>query len=82
MGVVCKQTTIQAGESDDYYFKGGTSSRKVHAATCIGAKLKSDESQTGNKGEKKRCVASIKSDGSFGVRCGYSSSDYQDIRSP
>ncbi len=79
--VACKRAYVTSGESDDYHFKDGTSGRKMTAIACIDGKAKSDSASTGNKGEKKRCVARIKSDGKFGLKCGYSQSQYQQIKS-
>ncbi len=77
---VCQKKTLAPGEGEGYTFKWGTTNRDVQAFTCINNSNERANANTDNGGNKSRCAARIKSDGSFGVTCGYSKQEYTELK--
>ena len=74
----CKKKTLRTGESGSYNFKAGTSFRQVAVVHCSSAR--DDFTNTGNKGNKKRCAAITNTNGKFGIKCGYSEEEYKALK--
>jgi hypothetical protein len=81
---VCKKTVLQPGEIDDYNYPDGTSGRRVLASMCYSnGKIEDfNDAQTGNKGEKKRCALLREGAEALKVKCGYTQSEYDALKSP
>lgn len=77
---VCKKKTLAPGEGHGYKFNWGTSGRSVQAFTCIKGSDERASGSSGNKGNKSRCAARIRSDGEFGLHCGYSKEEFQELK--
>jgi hypothetical protein len=75
---ICKRKTLKPGESGSYSYKGGTSKREVAAINCNTDD--DDASNTGNKGNKKRCAAIFNDYGVFVTKCGYSEEEYKALK--
>lgn len=81
VATVCKKKALAPGESSEYHFKDGTSNRQVKVFQCYnnGQNSEWDVTNTGNKGDKKRCAATYKNNFRK-VQCGYSQADYDALK--
>ncbi len=79
---VCKKSKLASGESDQYHYKDGTSNRTVLVYTCYnnGKNEEFNYAQTGNKGDKKRCAVLNEGATPMKVKCGYSQTDYDALK--
>ncbi len=88
VATVCAKKKANVGEEVTYAFKDGTSNRRVEVYSCSSDFEKSNKSNvdntpTGNKGEKHRCVVkkdSKNNSNKVHVKCGYNQTDYQAIK--
>jgi len=80
---VCKKQTLLSGETGDYHFKDGTSNRKVQTWQCStkGDTADYNIASTGNKGDKKRCAVIAGDTKITKVKCGYSKTAYDTLKS-
>ncbi len=79
---VCKKARLGPGEDTKYFFKAGTSDRRVYVAWCEGTGEEFTSKITKNKGPKKRCsvLNSGKQSPALTLKCGYSESDFKTLK--
>jgi hypothetical protein len=79
---VCQTKTVGPGKTNSYSYPDGTSGRAMWVMGCdhnTSAAIR-DDANSDNGGKKKRCAA-IHSGADYKAECGYSDSEWSDLKS-